>query len=220
VTAFLKEELLAREARAMGLDENDSVIRRVLAQKVEFLVQNTSRLAEPAESDLRAFYAAHREQFQSESRIAFTQIFFSREKRNDAAADAKAALEDLRRSSNAVPRSGLGDASLIEADLRDLDPQAVASQFGREFAKAVFALEPGTWSGPIASGFGLHLVRVSELKRGRLREYDEVKAQVLNAWREQRQREDNEKYFKGLLKKYDVLVDESVKPLVGPLESL
>jgi hypothetical protein len=93
VTEFLKEELLAREAREMGLDQNDTVVRRRLAQKVEFLVQDTSQWVEPTEDDLRKFHAAHPERFSEPARVSFTHIYFSREKRTDAAADAKGALE-------------------------------------------------------------------------------------------------------------------------------
>ena len=215
VTAFLKEELLAREARAMGLDENDTVVRRRLAQKMEFLVQDTSRLAEPAEDVLRSFHAAHAELFQADGRVSFTHVFFSPDQRKDAAADARAALAALARGgANAAQ---LGDRMLLEAELRDADTQAVASQFGREFANAVFALKPGAWSGPLESGYGLHLVRVSELKPGARRDFAEVKPQVLDRWHEQHQRENSEKYFAGLLKKYDVVLDDAVKPLVGPL---
>jgi parvulin-like peptidyl-prolyl isomerase len=81
----------------------------------------------------------------------------------------------------------------------------------------VFALPPGAWHGPIESGYGLHLVRVSVQTPARPREFAQVRAQVLERWQDQRQREDNEKYFASLLKKYDVGVDASVKPLVGVL---
>ena len=214
VTDFLKEELLAREARAMGLDEDDTIVRRRLAQKLEFLVQDTSRLAEPTEKDLKRFYEANLERFQTEPRISFTHVFFSREKRSDAAAEAKAALYGLSRGANA---SEFGDRLLVDSEILDADTQSVSGQFGREFANAVFALKPGAWSGPIESGYGLHLVRVSAVKPAKQREFAEVKAQVLERWREQRQREDNEKYFGSLLKKYDVVVDDNVKPLLRPL---
>src|SRR5580704_19189271 len=79
VTDFLKEELLAREARSLGLDQNDTIVRRRLAQKLEFLVQDTSRLAEPTEEDLRRFYKASPERFQTDAHISFTHVFFSRE---------------------------------------------------------------------------------------------------------------------------------------------
>ena len=215
VTDFLKEELLSREARALGLDQNDTIVRRRLAQKLEFLVQDTSSLAEPTEEDLRRFYYANPERFQTDARISFTHVFFSREKRANAATEAKAALSDLAGDANPAD---FGDRLLVDSEIVDADMQSVAGQFGQEFADAVFALKPGAWNGPIESGYGLHLVRVSEVKLAKRREFSEVKTQVLEYWREQRQRQDNEKYFASLLKKYDVIVDDSVKPLIGPLD--
>jgi hypothetical protein len=215
VTDFLKEELLAREARSLGLDQDDTIVRRRLAQKLEFLVQDTSRLAEPTEKDLRRFYEANSERFQTDARISFTQVFFSREKRVAAATEARAALSDLSRGANAAD---FGDRLLVDSEIIDADMQSVAGQFGRDFANAVFALKPGSWSGPIESGYGLHLVRVSEVKPGKQRAFSEVRIQVLEYWREQRQRSDNEKYFASLLKKYDVVVDDSVKPLIGSFD--
>jgi parvulin-like peptidyl-prolyl isomerase len=225
VTEFLKEELLSREAREMGLDQNDTFVRRRLAQKVEFMVQDTSRLAEPTEDDLRRFYTAHPERFSDPARVSFTHVYFSREKRQDATADAKAARAELSRASaekvspspggEGGPLPDVGDRLLLDSEFRDVDQQAVAGQFGAKFAGAVFALAPGAWCGPIESGYGLHLVRVSLQTPARQREFAEVRAQVLDHWHDQRQREDNEKYFAGLLKKYDVVLDESVKPLVG-----
>lgn len=211
VTEFLKEELLAREARAMRLDENDTIVRRRLAQKVAFLVEDTARLAEPTEQDLRRFYDAHPEHFQSEARVSFTHVFF----RAGKDAEAKAALAELARGADAA---AMGDRLLIDAELRDADAQSVAAQFGADFAKAVMALKPGEWSGPVVSGYGLHLVRVSALTPGGVREFAEVKAKVFERWRDGQQRETSARYFASLLKKYDVIVDERVKPLIGPLE--
>ena len=112
----------------------------------------------------------------------------------------------------------MGDPLLLDAEVLNADEQTVSGQFGKEFARAVFALQPGAWHGPIESSYGLHLVRVSDAEPAKRREFAEVKAQVLDIWRDQRQREDYEKYFAALLKKYDVVVDEDLKPLVGPLD--
>lgn len=215
VAAYLKEELLAREAQELGLEENDTVVRRRLAQKLEFLVQDTARLTEPTEEDLRRFYEAHPERFQSDARISFTQVFFSRDRRQDAATDARAALVKLSHA-DAAPEN-LGDRLLIESEFHQVDKPTIASLFGRDFADAVMTIEPGAWSGPIASGYGLHLVHVSELTPAARREFAEVKAQVLERWREEQEREARAQYFASLLKKYAVVVDESVRPLVGPL---
>jgi hypothetical protein len=215
VTDFLKEELLAREARAMRLDEGDTIVRRRLAQKIAFLVEDTTRLTEPTEQELRGFYDAHPVYFQAGARVSFTHLFFSRQKRANAEADAQAALVELARGADAAE---MGDRLLIDAEIQDAEEPAIAAQFGPDFAKSVLLLKPGTWSGPVVSGYGLHLARVTNRTAGRLREFAEVKAQVLERWREEQEKEASARYFAGLLKKYSVFVDDSVKPLIGSLE--
>jgi hypothetical protein len=213
VAGYLKEELLGREARAMGLELNDPIIRRRLAQKVEFIVNDTARLTAPTDNDLRRYYEANIESFQTPARISFTHIFFNLKTRQDAAVDAKAALAAL--SGGAAATGNIGDPFPIDAEVRDDNMQTVAGQFGDQFADAVFALKPDAWHGPIASSFGLHLVRVTEAKPMRQLEYSEVEPQVRERWRTEHERDANEQYYEGLLKKYGVVVDESVKPLIG-----
>ena len=215
VAGYLKEELLGREARAMGLEQNDPIIRRRLAQKVEFIVKDTSRLTEPTTDDLHRFYQANMGRFESPARVSFTHVFFNPETRRDAAADAKAALAALSRGAAAI--GDIGDPFPIDAEVRDDIMQTVTERFGDQFAKAVFVLEPGAWHGPIASSFGLHLVRVTQAKPVRQLSFSEVEPQVRERWRDEHQREANEQYYESLLKKYGVVVDESVKPLIGPL---
>ena len=124
VTEYLKEELLAREARAMGLDQNDLIVRRRLAQKLEFLVQDTSRLDEPTDDDLRRFYKRHPDCFQAPARVSFTHIYFSGERREDASADAKAALAELSHSPPTARPSDMGDR-LLDTELLKADAQTV-----------------------------------------------------------------------------------------------
>ena len=218
VTEFLKEELLAREARSMGLDQGDTIVRRRLAQKLEFLMQDTTRLAEPGAEDLERFYRAHPELFTAPARATFSHVYFSRETRRDAAADAAAALAALARPGGGVRAEALGDRLMIDDEQHDADQPSVAAQFGPDFAKALFALAPGAWQGPIESAYGLHLVRLDRLVPAEQRAFADVRAQVLERWRAEREREQGERYFAALLKKYDVSVDEAVRPLVGPLD--
>lgn len=217
VADYLREELLAREARAMGLDEGDTIVRRRLAQKITFLLEDTARIAEPAEEELRRLYEANRERFQSPARISFTHVYFNRDRRGERAmADAEQALKELSRGAAPAKVVELGDPSLLPTEFADLDEQAVASQFGAAFARAVCAIEPGRWQGPIESGYGLHLVRVADVHKPQLRSFAEVRAQLLEEWRSEKQKAADEAYFAGLIEKYDVVVDESVKPLLGP----
>ena len=215
VAGYLKEELLGREARELGLDQNDPIIRRRLAQKVEFLVSGTSRLAEPTNEDLRGAYEGNKQRFLTPARISFVHVFFNPQTRRDAAGDARAALAAL---SIGAPVGSFGDPFPIDAEVREDILQNVADQFGEGFANAVFALRPGAWQGPFVSSFGLHLVRVTEAKPARQLAFSEVEPQVRERWRDEHQRAANQQHYEDLIKKYGVVVDESVKPLIGSLD--
>jgi hypothetical protein len=217
VGGYLKEELLAREAREFKLDENDTVVRRRLAQKMEFMIQDTAQVAEPGEEELRRLYESHPERFQTPTRITFTHVFFNRDKRGvRTKADALAALEQL---SQTGPGSApdLGDRFLLPYDFHGADEQAVANMFGQEFARRVFFVEPEKWAGPFESSFGLHLVHLTGKEPARLPDFETVKGDVATLWRQEHELEARERYFTSLLEKYDVVVDESVKSLIGPL---
>lgn len=219
VAGYLKEELLAREARALKLDENDTIVRRRLAQKMEFMVQDTVQLAEPDEAELRRFYGANRDRFQSPARISFTHVYFSRDRRGARAeADARAALQQL--SAGRARVDALGDRFLAEYEFVDADEQVVSSVLGQAFARRVFTLDTGKWQGPVESGYGLHIVYVGKKQSAQPREFAAIKSEVLNLWRQQQEEKTREEYFAALLNKYDVVVDESVKPLIGPLAAV
>jgi len=206
VADYLKEELLAREAKEMGLDENDTIVRRRLAQKMEFLVQDTTRLAEPGDEELRRLYESRRDRYQAPARISFGQIYFKTKE------SAEQGLGQL----SARPAGELGDQTMLERDYVGVDEQAVASLFGNGFAQTVFSLEPGQWQGPLGSGYGFHLVKISERVDPKPRTFEEVRSNVLEEWHRVQQTKVNEQFLAALVKKYDVVVDESVRPLIGP----
>lgn len=215
VQAHLREELLAREARALKLDENDTVVRRRLAQKMEFVVQDTAQLGEPDEAELRRLYDAQRERFLSPARISFSHVYFSRDRRGARAeADARAVLGRL--AGGAAPAEA-GDRFLGQYDFAAADEQEVAAVLGPAFARQVFALEPGAWRGPLASGYGLHLVRVDARQAARPRDFAEARSEVLALWRREHEQAQREQFFAALLKKYEVVADEPIRPLVAPL---
>jgi hypothetical protein len=234
VRDFIKETLFARQAQELGLDKDDIVVRRRLAQKMSFLLQDNAAAAAPSDDDLRRVYEAQRSQARAgqspdsqadggtrtlftRPRISFTQIFFSRDQRADAAADSRAALRELSQPDAGAPDAERGDRGAIKSEFRNADERAVANQFGASFAARIFELEPGPWQGPIESIKGLHLVHVIALVPAQLRPFEEVREELVELWRAQSQRENEDRAFVGLLKKYQVVPDESVKALVAPL---
>ena len=218
VRDLLREEVLAREAHELGLDKDDAVVRRRLAQKMTFLIEDTSGSAEPSDEELQQFYRAHNQEFRREARVSFTQVFFDRAR---AGADAKArrALVELVGASDATLVADKGDQLLIEPEVRDADEGSVAAQFGKDFARAVFALPAGTWNGPIESAYGLHLVRVTAITPAEQQAFPEVRDRVLERWREARRQETEKRYFDELFKKYQIVIDDSVRALVDSPET-
>jgi PPIC-type PPIASE domain len=215
IAGLLEEELFAREARALGLDQNDTIVRRRLAQKLGFLVEDTSRILDPPDDELRHFYEANGANFRSEGRISFTQLFFNPQRRTHPEADAEAALVSV--SGTAGHGSGaLGDRILLETEFHGVGEQAVAGMFGAEFAQSIFAIKPGHWAGPVKSGYGVHLVRVNEVTPAAIRPFEEVRAKVLAEWRHRQEKELRAAYIAKLRAKYGVVVDDSVKRLLEP----
>lgn len=203
--AYLREEVLYREALALGLDRDDAVIRRRMVQKFEFLIEDLTASAEPKESDLLAYFKDNETRYRLPQRISFQQIYFSPDRRGAAAVrDAVALLSSLQSEAASAPVAAAGDASLLENAYGRQTLQEIVAVFGREFAEAVSTLEPGVWAAPIASGYGLHLVRVDERIAGRMPEFAEVEAQVRADWAYDQRRKANEQVFRQLLAGYVV----------------
>ena len=172
VANLVEEELFAREARALGLDQHDTIVRRRLAQKLGFLVEDTSRIVEPTDDDLRTFYATNLYRFQTEPRVSLTQVFFSPERRVDAAADASATMIRIAGTQPSDDPAAMGDPSLLEDRFERIDRQGLSSLFGAEFADAVFEAAPGAWTGPIKSAIGLHLVVVTDVEPAQVQAFE------------------------------------------------
>jgi hypothetical protein len=216
ITDYLNEQLLGREARALGLEDNDVIVRRRLAQKLTFLIDDTVRRAEPSDDELQRFYEANAQRFRSGARISFAHIYFSPQRRADARSDATDALKLLVAAGGLPPAAELGDRLLIQSEFRDETEQSISNSFGPGFARAAFALKTGAWSGPIESGYGLHLVRVSALREAQLPVLSEVRARVAEEWKREQEQAAKERYLGELRKKYDIVADEDVKALIAP----
>lgn len=214
LNALLEEELLAREARALGLENGDTIVRRRLAQKLDFVISDTFRLAEPSEDDLRRYYADHSEDFTTPSRISFEQRFFSPQRREDAEGDAKAALQKASAQIEVAPNAVYGDPLFLEGGFESLDAVTLTGLFGPDFAEEVFALPPGVWAGPVTSGYGVHLVKVTQIEPGRLPPFEDLREDVAGAWREAKLSESRSAYLAALREKYGVILSDSARALL------
>lgn len=211
IEEHVREEVLYREALALGLDRDDSVIRRHLSQKLEFVTEDLAAAREPDAGELAAWFAADRERYRTPTRLSFTQVYFNLDRRGAAGErEARLMLASLRDGTLAGDAVPPGDGRLLDATYRDRTVPEVAALFGSEFAEAVSQLDPGTWSGPIPSGYGLHLVRLDARMPGAVPPFAEVEDRVRFDWADEQRRQTNEAVFKELLARYDVVVEGDV----------
>ena len=215
VEQHVREEVLYREALALGLERDDTVVRRRLAQKFEFLTEDVAASRDPTDAELAAFFEANRERYRVPPRTSFTQVYFSPDRRGAAAQqDASLALASLRVGS---PMAGnFGDGSMLDDAYREKTPQEIEAAFGRDFAAAVSAHEPGTWFGPVASGYGLHLVRIDERIEGRLPALSEVERRVWTDWSYEQRRQADDAIYRRLLGRYSVVIAGSTSEATAP----
>ncbi len=205
----VQEEVYCREAMALGLDKDDTVIRRRLRQKVEFVSDDIAAQAEPTDADLNAYLQAHPETFRVEQRITFRQVYLNPEKHGESLAkDAAELLEHLNQAGIKDDGAAAGDSSLLERDFTDVPTGEVAKQFGETFAAKLGGLAPGRWQGPVESGYGVHLVWVNEHTEGRLPALAEVSAAVAREWANARRMEANGKFYAELLRQYAVTIEK------------
>lgn len=207
IADHVREEVFFREALAMGLDRDDEIIRRRLRQKMEFLTEDVSDAVEPTAEELRAYLIEHADRYAIPPALTFTHVYLSPDRRGDALdGDAEALLARLHGSGPGAGYSA-GDPSLLPESLESVPPREVARVFGEEFAAAVAALEPGGWRGPVPSGYGLHLVHVSERVDGRPATLDEVAPLVRRDLMSERRRALNDAVFEGFREKYTVTIE-------------
>jgi parvulin-like peptidyl-prolyl isomerase len=208
VDQYVREEVLSREAMKLGLEQNDTVIRRRLQQKMEFIAEDLAATAEPTEADLAAYLAKHPDAFRQDQQLTFRHVYLNPEKRGDQLdADVAKLLGDLKAAGAQADISRLGDPTLLEHAFRNESQRRVEADFGAEFAAKLASLPLGEWAGPVLSGFGTHLVLVEQRTEGRSATLDEVRSQVRREWENARRLETNAKFLETLLQQYEVTIE-------------
>jgi hypothetical protein len=207
VEPAVREEVLYREALALGLDENDDEVRRRLIEKMQYLTQDLADPEPSSEADLQAFYAASPERFAIPELVTFDQVYFSPSARGAALrSDADAGLAALR--AGAAPAT-VGDRTPLRETYENAPRAQVEVLFGAALAEALFTPAPGDWMGPHESDFGLHLTRLRSRSAARLPPFDEIREQVVAEYGAERRRERNEAEYRRMRDRYDVVIEQA-----------
>lgn len=218
VDSRVREEILYREGLALGLDQGDTIVKRRLAQKMEFLAGDVSALRDPTADELRAWYARNSERFAEAGRRSFRHVYFSLDRRSARAReDAMRALSKLDGKTADSPAAATdGDPFMFQEFYADRSPQRIASIFGSAFAAAVDQVRPGSWQGPIESGLGWHLVFVTTVSPGRVPSYDEIEPDIKAGWIDEQRAESRRRAFESMRAHYEVHLPDPTRVATVP----
>ena len=206
VQDHVREEILYREALAMGLDDDDLVVRRRMRQKLEFMFDDLTAGREPTDEELQAFLDEHADDFRRPPRVSFRQVYLNADARGaSVASDAEALLARLEED-EALFDESLGDPTLLPPGMAAASASEVERVFGRELAERLADLPAGAWTGPVRSTYGLHLVRIDAREPGRMPSLDEVRTEVIRDWEGARRREANDAFYEALRDRYEIVV--------------
>ena len=213
---YLFEELFYREARSLGLEQDDPIIRRRLVQKMTLLTETAAQQVQPDEAELKEWYDAHPDLYRTEPRLGFKHIYFSHDRRGGSAEkDASALLSHLKGLDENAAQPGQGDVFMLPHKFPDVGRSQLGRLFGEDFAATLFTLKAGNWQGPVPSGYGYHLVYLFDKQDARPTPFTESKTRVL----QDRQRDKNEQVTKDLLEelksRYEISYSEEVQALLN-----
>ena len=207
----IREEILFREAAALGLDKDDTIVKRRLAQKMEFVMDDVAALREPTDDELRRWFEQNKPRFAPPSLVTFRHLYFSPDLRGPRARDDAAdALRKLAGRPEEAPEVGsLADRFMFQDFYAERSPDQVAGIFGTSFAQALHGLEEGQWQGPVESGLGWHLVWVESKIPGRVPAFEEIKATVKSEWMDEQRAEAKRRMFETMRARYQIALPKA-----------
>ena len=203
---YIKEEISYREAKNMGLDKDDEIVRRRLSQKFDFMQTDLTETVPPTEKQLKQFYTSNPALFQKEAMVSFSHIYFSTDKSNDSMAKqrALAVLTQLQQTTlQRAPEKG--DRFALQYDYTDQAAIDIQQNFGnKQLLDEMFKARVNTWVGPVQSGYGWHLIFISKRDSTAAMPFTSIKEEVRTAFVETVKASENKKVFDRLSKKYSI----------------
>jgi len=198
---FVLEEIYYRQAVAMGIDRDDTVIRRRLRQKFEFLTDDMAAAVSPTDEELSNYLAENQVFFIRDTSYTFEQVYFNPEQPD---------VERLMAEQLGALRTGeatASDGGMLPGYFEAATARSVDSTFGEGFSRRLDALSTGDWQGPVESGLGLHLVRMESRVEGTLPELADIRPIVEREWANEKRLETRQAINEQLLNDYEVVIE-------------
>ena len=206
----VREEVLFREATALGLDKDDTIVKRRMAQKMEFLFEGAAIESDPSTETLKAWFNDNQQRFALLPRFSFRHLYFSSDRHGEHTREAAAkALEQVAGKSGTTDISTLGDPFMYQDYYGDRSFDEIAKLFGLNFAKALVNAKPGSWQGPVETGYGWHLVLVDASAPSRVPPFEEIESDVRASWIADQRAQAKAKSYEAMRARYDVVLPEN-----------
>lgn len=216
IESHIRETVLYREALALGLDQDDVIVRRRLGQKLEFMFKDLAEQVDPSEEQLTEFLSNNSERYVEPERYTFTHIYFSPDQRGESAEnDARKLLQRLQTQPDSIDVVEASDRFLYQYQFDNQSPDQISRVFGRVFTDSLADLEIGKWQGPVESGYGLHLVLIDERTKPRHPTLAEIRDKVRWDMLAERRKEMDASFYNELKKKYEVKIEGAGGSLVN-----
>ncbi|WP_415718663.1 peptidyl-prolyl cis-trans isomerase [Roseibium alexandrii] len=204
IDAHIREEVLVREALALSLDRDDTVIRRRLRQKVDFLTRSAAAGLAPTDHELRGYLGTNAERYRTEPSVSFQQVYLGETAGNDAIQEVRDALNN-----GAEPQSQ-GKAIMLPRQVPLTQRAVVDRMFGDGFFNRLEMQDPGSWSGPVQSAYGIHLVKVFEHEPAATPAYEAVRERLIQDWKEEQADAFVEAHYQRLLAQYTIAYPDDI----------
>jgi hypothetical protein len=216
----VRQEVLYREALARGYDRDDLVVRRAMQQKMEYLAASQALQQPPTEEEIEAFFALRQERYRLPAVVSFDQVYVSTDRRGAETESFAGELLERLRGEDPGPAEleSWGDPIMLAVSHTGQTEQEVGATFGEEFANALLTLPVGTWSGPVRSGYGLHLVRLSQREDSRIPDWREVSRRVVGDMEFEARNSAKDQLYQEIAQNYRIVFDRQVRDLLEPAE--
>lgn len=216
IEQYIKDEVLYREAIFRNLDEADPTVRLAMVRKITMMGITQTDVSNLKDEDIEAYYALRKERYRLSAIFDFEQVYLSTKRGDKIEDDAQQLLEQLQ---NENPSSeeliNYGDASMINNLHFNIDEEGLDRIFGSGFGSTVLSIPTEEWTGPIQSGYGLHIVRITNRTESRIPELKEVLQKVITDMSYENRKAAEDQFYSELVPRYKVVYDEAVIEALG-----
>lgn len=203
IEAYVRDEILYREGRALGLERDDIVVKRRVRQKIEVMQEEQAASQIPSDAELSAYLEQHRSRFVEPSLITFDQAFFG-----SSLSEPRYAVALIRSAAQRGEQSDdVGQPTLLPHHMARTPSDIIARTFGEAFATSLETAPLNEWTGPIHSSFGIHYVRVTAYTPAAMPQLPDVRNQVMREWENERRVRARDDMYARLRAGYDVAVE-------------